>query len=404
MPQYLLDIHMTPLINTAQHKGNWLSLLSATFACFIIVTGEFLAIAVLNNIATDFNISTGTAGLTVTVTSISGMMSALLIPIYAKTLDRRYVMLSLVILMMIANAITAFSYDFNLVLLGRFALGIALGGFWGVAAGLVTRLAPPHLSTATALTIFFSAVTLVTVLGVPLGSWLADHYGWRTPYIALVVLGGLTFIIQYFSLPTLQPTSTLHWHELLLMPRHPIARKGLILFALVFLAHFSVYNYFTAFFKQSVAFSDNQISSLLLVFGVASVIGNILAGYFGRHNVRHGFALIALLLSVSFLAFATSTIGLTSAIVFVSLWGIAAGMVPTSINIWMHIHVPQLTEKGSALITFMFLILITIGSLVGGFIMDYFNGTVLMASMFTISALALLLVFTMTRGLNNRSH
>ncbi|MBP6562247.1 MAG: MFS transporter [Neisseriaceae bacterium] len=394
---------MTPLINTSQHNGNWLSLLSATFACFIIVTGEFLAIAVLNNIAADFHISTGTAGLTVTVTSIAGMMSALLIPIYAKTLDRRYVMLSLIVLMMIANLITAFSYNFNLVLLGRFALGIALGGFWGVAAGLVTRLAPAHLSTATALTIFFAAVTLVTVLGVPLGSWLADHYGWRTPYIALVVLGGVTLIIQYFSLPSLKPTSTLQWHELLLMPKHPIARKGLILFALVFLAHFSVYNYFTAFFKQSVDFSDNQISSLLLVFGVASVIGNILAGYLGRYNVRYGFALIALLLTITFLAFATGTIVLMSATLFVSLWGIAAGMVPTSINIWMHIHVPQLTEKGSALITFMFLILITIGSLVGGFIMDYFNGTILMASMLTISTLALFLVFTMTRGLSNVS-
>ena len=387
--------------NSSLHNGSWLALLSATFACFIIVTGEFLAIGVLNNIADDFQISAGTAGLTVTATSIAGMISTLLIPIYTKTMDRRFILLALIVLMMIANLITAFSNNFNIVLLGRFALGIALGGFWGVAAGLVLRLAPQTLSTSMAITIFFSAVTLVTVLGVPIGSWLANHYGWRVPYMVLAGLGGVALIAQYWSLPSLKPSSTLQWKELLLMPMHPIARKGLILFVLIFLAHFSAYNYFTAFFKQAAGFSDAQISGLLLVFGVASVLGNLLAGYLGKINVRYNFAVMALLLTIVFLTFAIMNIGLVHAVLLILLWGIAAGMVPSSINIWMYIHVPHLTEKGSALITFMFLILITIGSLVGGFLMDKFNGTTLMASMLTITALAFLLVFTMTRGLRN---
>lgn len=388
--------------NSSLHNGSWLALLSATFACFIIVTGEFLAIGVLNNIADDFQISAGTAGLTVTATSIAGMISALLIPIYTKTMDRRFILLALIVLMMIANLITAFSNNFNIVLLGRFALGIALGGFWGVAAGLVLRLAPQTLSTSMAITIFFSAVTLVTVLGVPIGSWLANHYGWRVPYMVLAGLGGVALIAQYWSLPSLKPSSTLQWKELLLMPMHPIARKGLILFILIFLAHFSAYNYFTAFFKQAAGFSDAQISGLLLVFGVASVLGNLLAGYLGKINVRYNFAVMALLLTIVFLTFAIMNIALVHAVLLILLWGIAAGMVPSSINIWMYIHVPHLTEKGSALITFMFLILITIGSLVGGFLMDKFNGTTLMASMLTITALAFLLVFTMARGLSNQ--
>lgn len=388
--------------NTSSHKGSWLALLSATFACFIIVTGEFLAIGVLNNIANDFQISTGTAGLTVTATSIAGMISALIIPIYTKTMDRRPILLALIILMMIANLITAFSTNFNIVLLGRFALGIALGGFWSVAAGLVLRLAPQNLSTSMAVTIFFSAVTLVTVLGVPIGSWLANHFGWRIPYIVLAVLGGVAWITQYWSLPSLKPSSTLQWKELLLMPMHPIARKGLILFILIFLAHFSAYNYFTAFFKQIAGFSDNQISGLLLIFGIASVFGNLLAGYLGKYNVRYNFAVMALLLTIVFLAFSLMKISLVYTVVLIILWGIAAGMVPASINIWMYIYVPHLTEKGSALITFMFLILITIGSLLGGFVMDSFNGITLMTCMVVITALAFLLVFTMTRGLRNQ--
>src|SRR5699024_374170 len=108
------------------------------------------------------------------------------------------------------------------------------------------------------------------------------------------------------------------------------------------------------------------------------------------------------LLTIVFLTFAIMSIALVHAVLLILFWGFAAGMVPSSINIWMYIHVPHLTEKGSALITFMFLILITIGSLVGGFLMDKFNGTTLMASMLTITALAFLLVFTMARGLSNQ--
>ncbi|HDN2510876.1 MULTISPECIES: MFS transporter [Providencia] len=388
-------------INLSSHNGNWLSLLSATFACFIIVTGEFLAISVLNDIAHDFQISTGTAGLTVTVTSIAGMVSALFVPIYAKNIDRRQVLLFLVALMIFANAITAFASSFGLVLLGRFALGIALGGFWGVAAGLVIRLAPKNMAITTSVTIFFSAVTLVTVIGVPLGALLSDNYGWRMPYIALVIAGIAALLMQYFSLPSLKPSSSMQWNELLLMPSHPIARKGLIIFTLIFLAHFSAYNYFTVFFKQTAGFAEGQISALLLFFGLASVVGNILAGYVGKYNVRYNFAISALLLALAFLALSALDFNWATSVIFVFSWGVAAGMVPATINMWMHVHVPELTEKGSALITFMFLILITIGSLVGGYVMDHFNGGVLMASMLTIATLAFLLVFTFARGLTN---
>lgn len=387
--------------NPPQVNGSWLALFSATFACFIIVTGEFLAISVLNNISQDFHVSVGTAGLTVTVTSIAGMMSSLLVPIYAKTLDRRHILLFLIVLMVGANLITALASDFNLVLVGRFVLGIALGGFWGVAAGLVVRLAPKGLSVATAVTIFFSAVTLVTVLGVPLGSWLADLYGWRLPYLILVFLGFIAFVMQYISLPALKPSSSMKWKELLLIPAHPIARKGLILFTLIFLAHFSAYNYFTVFFKQSAGFSDSQISGFLLIFGIASVVGNVLAAPVAKYNVRYNFAISAFLLTMAFLCLSVFDLYLGNAMVFIFLWGMAAGLVPASVNIWMYIHAPHLTEKGSALITFMFLILITIGSLVGGFIMDYFNGNILMLSMLMIAALAFVMVFSITHRLKN---
>lgn len=49
----------------------------------------------------------------------------------------------------------------------------------------------------------------------------------------------------------------------------------------------------------------------------------------------------------------------------------------------------------------MFLILITIGSLVGGYIMDNFNGYILMVSMLLVASLAFVLIFTLTHRIKN---
>ena len=125
-------------------QGNWLALLSVTFSAFALVTGEFLAIGVLNEIAQDFQISVGTAGLTVSLTAIVGMFAAVLIPISAKTLDRRSLLLILTLLMIVANLLTAFAPNFILLLVGRIILGVAVGGFWATAVALSGRLAPPH--------------------------------------------------------------------------------------------------------------------------------------------------------------------------------------------------------------------------------------------------------------------
>lgn len=110
---------------------------------------------------------------------------------------------------------------------------------------------------------------------------------------------------------------------------------------------------------------------------------------------------MALLLGIVFLAFAMSDLLLMQALFLVAIWGIAAGMIPSSINIWMYVHVPHLVEKGSALVTFMFLILITIGSLLGGFILDHFNGITLMSVAALMGLFAFTLVLTMTRGVRN---
>ncbi len=388
-------------LDASVSQGNWFALLSVTFSAFALVTGEFLAIGVLNDIARDFQVSVGTAGLTVSLTAIVGMFAAILIPVSSKTLDRRSLLLLLTLFMIIANLLTAFAPNFMILLAGRILLGVAVGGFWATAVALSGRLAPPHLPIAKATAWVAFGVTLASVLGVPMGTWLAQYQGWQTSFTAISLMGVLLLIFQYLYLPQLKPSSSLRWKELPILLQHPAARKGLIIFLFMGFAHFAAYSYFSAFFKYELDFSDSLISRLLLVYGIAGIFGNVFAGYLGQINIRYTFAVSAVAFLLAFLSLPLCGTQVLLAIMLTALWGFAYGIIPTAVNIWMFTHAPEAVEKGMPMVTLTFLILIALGSMFGGVIVDHFDGTVLFFTMLPLIILSLILIFTLARGLNN---
>ena len=176
--------------------GSWLAILAVSIAAFALVTSEFLPVGVLNDVATDLNISVGTAGLIITLPGVMAALAAPSLPVIFKQLDRRYVLIVLTAIMVLANALTAFADDFNVLLISRMILGIAIGGFWATAIALSGKLAPAHLPIAKATAVVMAGVTLATVLGVPIGTWLSEFYGWRSAFGITAIIGFVVLLLQ----------------------------------------------------------------------------------------------------------------------------------------------------------------------------------------------------------------
>ncbi|MHA3092147.1 MFS transporter [Acinetobacter brisouii] len=396
MPTSVVSEHQSP-----STQGSWLAILTVAIAAFVLVTSEFLPVGVLNNVASDLQISTGTAGLVITLPGVMAALAAPLLPVWFKRLDRRYVLIVLTAIMVIANSITAFASNFHILLLSRLVLGIAIGGFWATAIALSGKLAPAQLPIAKATAVVMTGVTFATVLGVPIGTWLSSLYGWRSAFAINAGIGFLVLILQILCLPKLLPESAIRFADLPALLRVSKARRGIVIILLIGLAHFCAYSYLAPFFKHIAGFNSATIGSLLLLYGIAGIFGNAFAGYSGNLNIRYTLAFVGLCFAIVFFSFPVFAVHLSGALVLTALWGFAFGAFPTTANIWMFLHAGDAVEKGMPLFVGMFQVMIAVGSLFGGMVVDHYNETTLIYSVLSFIVLALIALFTLTRGLNN---
>ena len=239
------------------------------------------------------------------------------------------------------------------------------------------------------------------MLGVPIGTWLSEFYGWRSAFAITAVIGFIVLVLQVVFLPPLRPDAAIHLRDLPALLRIPKARSGMLIVLLIGLAHFCAYSYLAPFFKHIAGFDGTTIGMLLLLYGIAGVFGNAFAGYSGNLNIRYTLAFVGICFAIVFFGFPVFAIHETGAFILTALWGFAFGAFPTSANIWMFVHAPQAVEKGMPLFVGLFQVMIASGSLLGGFVVDHFNENILIYGVLSFILLALLSIFTLAKGLNN---
>ncbi|MGW3252238.1 MFS transporter [Streptomyces fungicidicus] len=347
----------------------WLAVVSVMLGIFAIVTTEILPIGLLTSIGSSFTISDGVAGLMMTMPGFLAAVSAPLVTVVTARIDRRLMLCAFMLLLALANFLAAAAPDYWLVLVSRVMVGITIGGFWSIGAGLAERLVPPtSVSRATA--VIFSAVPLGSVLGVPTGTLLGDLAGWRT---AFAVMGALTvgvLIMLLLVVPPLPPVQATRLSDLRGMFRSSNTRFALLLTFLIVLAHFGTYTYVTPFLERVTHAGDGLITMFLLIYGAAGILGNFLGGARVAQYPRTVFGLAAGLIAAATLLLPMVGRWEAGAIALLIVWGLGYGAVPVASQTWFSKAAPSVPEAASVLFTASFQATISIGALLGGMVLD----------------------------------
>ncbi|MFJ7779039.1 MFS transporter [Streptomyces yangpuensis] len=348
---------------------SWLAVISVMLGIFSIVTAEILPIGLLTSIGSSFTISDGTAGLMMTMPGFLAAVSAPLVTVATGRIDRRVMLAVFVLLLALANFLAAMAPNYWLVLVSRVMVGVTIGGFWSIGAGLARRLVPAE-SVGRATSVIFSAVPLGSVLGVPLGTLIGDVAGWRT---AFLVMGGFTLAVLVLLLlvvPPLPSDRTTRLDVLGGMLRSVNTRFALVMTFLVVLAHFGTYTYVTPFLEQVTHVGSALITVCLLVYGAAGIAGNFLGGSAVGCYPRATFAAAAALIAGATLLLPVLGRSDVGAVALLIVWGVAYGAVPVCSQTWFAKASPDSPEASSVLFTASFQATISIGALVGGAVLD----------------------------------
>lgn len=364
----------------------WLAVIAVAIGAFAFVTTEFLPVGVLPRVAKELGVLPGTAGLMVTVPGIIAAISAPGLMLVAGTMDRRRVFLLLTSLLLASNLISAFAPNLPVMLAGRALLGAALGGFWTLATAASGRLVKPK-DAPRAMATILTGVTCATVIGVPLGTFIASLASWRASFLATGVLVAFALVAQFFLVPSLPSSTALRFRDLTSLLRRPHPRRSMLMVGLVFGAHFSSFTYIAPFLLRNANFTMSDITWLLLGFGFIGFVSNFVVSATVVRNLK-----TSVVAMVSLLMFALLLLPLlqhsTFAVAGVVLgWGIAFGALPLCFSVWIQRATPDLPEAGSALFISVIQVAIAAGSLAGGVIVDHVG---IPADFLLGSALALL--------------
>ncbi|WP_208950710.1 MFS transporter [Rahnella sp. ChDrAdgB13] len=348
----------------------WLAVFSLACGTFVLVNTEFLPIGLLSPIAQSLGVTEGHAGLAVMLPGLVAAISAPLIMLFAKKMDRRNLLLLLSASVILANGIAVMAESFNVLLIGRIILGIGVGGFWSFAIPSGRRLVAEEQG-ARAISLITAGVAVGTVAGVPAGAFIGDLFGWPMAFTLNSALALVFFVLQWLALPSLPAQQSIGLRAMLGVTKVAGIRYALIIGVFMAGGHFAAYTYLEPWLRFNLKLPASDISLLLMGYGVAGLIGTLTTEITVREfGVKKAFMLNMLLLSLSVLALSLLNLLLPLASALVILWGLAFGALPVCLNIWTYQASPALFETGSALLVCVFQTSLALGALFGGILAD----------------------------------
>jgi predicted MFS family arabinose efflux permease len=368
----------------AARAHGWGAVFALTLCVATLIASEFMPVSLLTPIATDLRMTEGRVGQAIAVSGIFAVLTALGISSATRGIDRRRVLLWLALLMLVSGAMVALAPNASVFMAGRALLGVVIGGFWSMSAATVMRLVPEP-DVPRALGTLNGGNALATTIAAPLGSFLGQYIGWRGAFFAVVPLAALTLGWLWTSLPAMPSERAAGGGTVFRVLRRRQVPLGMAAITLFFLGQFALFTYLRPFLETVTRVDVSTLSLLLLITGVAGLLGTWLIGRMLRTRLYS--LLIAMPLVMAAIALALTALGASPIAVGLLLagWGLIGTAAPVAWWTWLSKVLPDDAEAGGGLMVAVVQLAIALGATVGGVIYDRSG----YESTFALSAVAL---------------
>jgi DHA1 family inner membrane transport protein len=259
---------------------------------FAIGTTEFATMSLLPYFAKGLGIDEPTAGHVISAYALGVVVGAPAFAVIGAKLSRKTMLIGLMVLFAIGNGLSALAPTYGWLVAFRFLSGLPHGAYFGIAALVATTLVPPN-RRATAVGRVMLGLTVATVIGVPVASWIGQAIGWRSGFAIVAGLALLTVLLVSLFAPRDVPHGDASpLRELGALKRGQVWLT-LAIGAIGFGGLFCVYTYLATTLTAVTHVSPGFVPVVLAVFGVGMTLGNIVVPWFAdRALMRTGGGLL----------------------------------------------------------------------------------------------------------------
>ncbi|MBB3355242.1 multidrug resistance protein [Rhizobium sp. BK049] len=351
-----------------------LAILALTIAAYAIGTTEFVIVGLLPTVARDLNITLPLAGLIVSVYALGVTFGAPILTALTAKIERKPLLLGLMALFIVGNTVAASSPGYDLLLVARVIAAFAHGVFFSVGSTIAADLVPEN-RRASAIAMMFMGLTVAIVTGVPLGTYIGQILGWRATFWAVAALG----VIAFLAIAALLPHTLKKAPPASLLDQLRVLGSGrlLIVFAMTALGYggtFVAFTFLAPILQEITGFSEESVSLILVLYGIAIAIGNIAGGRIANLNpVKALIGLFILQAIVLVILTFTAASPVLAIVTLAALGFLQFGNVP---GLQLYVvklakeHRPGAVDVASALNIAAFNLGIAIGAWLGGLVVE----------------------------------
>lgn len=359
---------------TIDKKRSIFALLALAVSAFAIGTTEFISVGLLPLIAQDLDISVTTAGLTVSLYALGVMVGAPILTSLTSRMPRKSLLLWIMVVFIIGNGIAASATSVTVLLVARVISAFSHGVFMSIGSTIAADLVPEN-RRASAISIMFTGLTVATITGVPVGTFIGQQFGWRLAFVAIVVIGVVGFIANSILVPSdLRKSTPTTMREQVKLITNSRILLVLAITALGYGGTFVVFTYLSPLLQTITGFEQGTIVIILLVYGIAIALGNMIGGKLSNNNpigslfymfIAQAFILFVLTFTVPFKVAGLITIIFMGLFAFMNVPGLQVYVVMLAER-----FVPSAVDVASAMNIAAFNAGIAMGSYIGGVVTD----------------------------------
>lgn len=360
-------------------RKNKFAILALAMSAFAIGMTEFISVGLLPLIKDSFNTTISLAGLTVSLYAVGVTIGAPLLTPLTNKIKRKHLLIGIMLIFIIANTLAAFSTTFSMLLAMRVLSALMHGVFMSIATAIASDLVSPD-KRSSAIAMMFTGLTVATITGVPLGTWIGQHFGWEASFITIAIIGFLSLVINIISVPNdLNEYEQASMLEQLTVFKNKSLMMVYLITALGYGGTFVVYTYLTTLLTDTLHYSDDAVVILLVIYGVMVAIGNTLGGKLTNKRPMQVLIGIFLIQAIVLLIVGVTVSHQILGTIAILIMGLFAFMNVPGLQLIVVLFAERknkaTTNFASSLNIASFNIGITLGSVIGGYVLNHFSIT-----------------------------